>query len=358
MAQQVDLRERLKMRFITVDYCGKQETYGNRCVPAGTIATDVLNIPDSVLEELLELTDPMMELVDYLNHNKNPDSRTLARMLTASKNVFGVVKLLRNLPPFSSQDFTWLNGKLKKIFSPEAVTKAYHQRKKETGEIFIPALCLVAQLGFGIRDFQQALIPLVESLNDEDISRNSIGFAQKFDAFFNADENRQKEWMSFSNVSLEYLSGEKGLVRRMHYASFPSMFRSNLYEALAVGNAPKRCPICNRFFLTTNARRQIYCDGYAPEEYGIGTCRQVGNQMGRSARELAENNPVLIRYHQAVNAIDKRVERGTLDKETAVIAKAHARDLKGMAIADPEYANGRYITDMTPDTLIAAVTKK
>ena len=51
MAQQVDLRERLKMRFITVDYCGKQEIYGKRCVPTGTIATDILNIPDSVLEE-------------------------------------------------------------------------------------------------------------------------------------------------------------------------------------------------------------------------------------------------------------------------------------------------------------------
>ena len=358
MAQAVDLRERLKMRFITVDYCGKQETYGKRCVPAGTIATDILNIPDSVLEELLELTDPMMELVDYLNHNKNPDKQTFARMLTASKNVFAVVKLLRNVPPFSSQDFEWLDGKLNTIFSKEAVTKAYRERKKEFGEVFIPAMCLVAQLSFGIRDFRQALIPLVESLDDEDISRNPIGFAQKFDAFFSADENRQKEWMSFSNVSVEYLAGDNGLVRRMHYASFPSMFRSNLYEALAVGNAPKRCPICNRFFLTTNARRQIYCDGYAPPEYSGITCRQVGNQMGRNARELAENNPILIRYHQAVNAIEKRVERGTLDKDIAAKAKTRARDLKGMAIADPEYANGKYITDMTPDALIAAVTKK
>jgi len=356
MAQTVDLRERLKMRFITVDYCGKQETYGKRCVPTGTIATDILNIPDSVLEELLELTEPMMELVDYLNHNKNPDSRTLARMLKASKNVFTVVKLLRNVQPFSSQDFEWLDKNLKKIFSKEVVTKAYRERKKEFGEVFIPAMCMVAQLGFGIRDFRQALIPLVESLNDEDISRNAIGFAQKFDAFFNADKNRQKEWMSFSNVSVEYLAGDNGLVRRMHYASFPSMFRSNLYEALAVGNAPKRCPICNRFFLTTNARRQIYCDGYAPEEYGGITCRQVGNQMGRSARELADNNPVLVRYHQAMNAIDKRVERGTLDKKIAVLTKAHARNLKSSAIADLEYANGKYIVDMTPDALIAAVT--
>ena len=357
MAQQVDLRERLKMRFTTVDYCGKQETYGGKCFPVGTIATDILNIPDSVLEELLELTEPMLELVDYLNHNKNPDSRTLARMLTASKNVFVVVRRLRNVPPFSSQDFTWLNGKLKKVFSPEAVTKAYHQRKKETGEIFIPAMCLVAQLGFGIRDFRTALIPLVESLNDEDISRNSIGFAQKFDAFFNADVNRHKEWMSFSNVSVEYLAGNNGLVRRMHYASFPRMFRANLYEALAVGNAPKRCPICKKFFLTTNARRQKYCNGYAPEEYGGLTCVQVGNRMGREAREKAENRPAIVQYHQAMNAIDKRLERGTLERGIAARAKALAKELVSGAIVDADYANGKYKEDMTPDALIAAVTE-
>ena len=80
--------------------------------------------------------------------------------------------------------------------------------------------------------------------------------------------------------------------------------------------------------------------------------------MGREEREKAENRPAIIQYHQAVNAIEKRVERGTQDKETAVMAKAHAKDLKGMAIADPEYANGKYIVDMTPDALIAAVTKK
>ena len=360
MAQNVDLQERLKMRFLTVAYRDKQETYGTCCSSAdtGNVALDILNIPDYVLEELVELTDPMMQLVDFLNRNKNPDRSTLAMMLTASKNVFRVVDLLRDVPPFSGQDFTWLDGKLPSIFSADAVKKAYRQRKKEMGEVFIPALCLVAQLGFGIRDFRKALIPLVESLDDEEVSRNPTGFAQQFDSFFSADKNKQDYWMSITNVSVEYLPGAKGLIRRMHYASFPSMFRSNLYEALAVGNAPKRCPICNRFFLTTNARRQIYCDGYAPEEYGSVTCRQVGNQMWRSARELAENNPVLIRYHQAVNAIEKRVERGTLDKEIAAMAKAHAKDLKGMAIAYPEYAKGKYIVDMIPDAMIAAVTKK
>ena len=359
MAQKVNIQERLKMRFLTVDYKDKQEAYGTSAHAAdtGSIALDVLNIPDYLLGELLELTEPMMQLVDFLNKNKNPDNSTLAMMLTASKNVFRVVDLLRDVPPFSGQDFTWLNEKLPKIFSAEAVNKAYRQRKKEMGELFIPALCLVAQLGFGIRDFRQALIPLVEALDDEEVSRNPAGFATQFDAFFSADENKETYWMSITNVSVEYLPGEKGLTRRMHYASFPSMFRSNLYEALAVGNAPKRCPICKKFFLTTNARRQKYCTGYAPEEYSGLTCVQVGNRMGREAREKAENHPVIVLWHQTVNTIDKRVERGTLEKEIATKAKARAKDLKDAALADSDYANGEYKNDMNPDALIAAVTE-
>ena len=359
MAQKVNIQERLKMRFLTVNYKEKQEAYGTSTAAAdtGSIVLEILNIPDAVLEELLELTEPMMQLVDFLNNNRNPDSSTLAMMLTASRNVFRVVDLLRNVPPFSGQDFTWLDGKLPGIFSADAVKKAYRQRKAEFGEVFIPALCLVAQLGFGIRDFQQALVPLVESLDDDAVSRNPTGFAQQFDNFFSAD-NKQDYWMSITNVSVEYLPGAKGLVRRMHYASFPSMFRSNLYEALAVGNAPKRCPICQKFFLTTNARRQKYCNGYAPEEYGGLTCVQVGNRMGREARELAENHPVIVLWHKAVNAIDKRVERGTLEKDLAKRAKELARDLKDAALADNDYANGNYKNDMTPDALIAAEAKK
>ena len=168
MAQKVDLQERLKMRFLTVDYRDKQEVYGtsDTASDTGTISLEILNIPDYVLEDLLKLTDPMMQLVDYLNHNKNPDNSTLAMMLTASRNVFRVVDLLRDVPPFAGQDFTWLDGKLPSIFSADAVKKAYRQRKKEMGEVFIPSLCLVAQLGFGIRDFRKVLIPLVEVLDD------------------------------------------------------------------------------------------------------------------------------------------------------------------------------------------------
>ena len=360
MAKNVDLQERLNMRFLTVAYKEKQEAYGTCCDSAdtGNIALDVLNIPDAVLEDLLELTEPMMDLVDYLNKHRNPDNKTLGRMMTASKNIFRVVDLLREVPPFAGQDFSCLDENLPKVFAPEKVRKAYTERKKEQGELFIQAMCLVAQLGFGIRDFRKALIPLVESLADEDITRNPKGFSQKFDSFFSKDEERKDQWMAFSNVSVEYVPEEKGIVRRMHYASFPSMFRSNLYEALAVGNAPRRCPICQKFFLTTNARRQKYCTGMAPDEYDGMTCVQAGNRQGRAFRELAKDDPITVLYHRSVDTLDKRVERGTLDKDLAAKSKQIARDCRDIAIVDADYANEEYLTDMLPDALIAAAMRE
>ncbi|MFR5901832.1 MAG: DUF6076 domain-containing protein [Neglectibacter timonensis] len=78
----------------------------------------------------------------------------------------------------------------------------------------------------------------------------------------------------------------------MHYVSFVGMFRSDLFEGLCVGHAPKKCPICGRWFLTTNARHTKYCGNLAPGDKLHRTCRQIGNLQGRSQRELAADHPI------------------------------------------------------------------
>lgn len=50
MAAFVDMKERLKLSFLTLDYCGKQELYTSQTFPTGTIACDVLNIPAETVE--------------------------------------------------------------------------------------------------------------------------------------------------------------------------------------------------------------------------------------------------------------------------------------------------------------------
>lgn len=355
MAVLVDIKERLKLTLLTLDYCGKQEVYAGQEFPTGTVACDVLNMPREIVNQVVALTDPMMKFVDALYH----DRVDLLLMEQSRKNVFAVVELLKNVPPFSYQEYEWLDQKLASIFSPEAAKKAARQMKKPNDfcNLFVQSLCLAAQLGFAIQRYQQALIPLVESLDDTELTRDAEGYAKQFAKFFTADDYAEGKWMSLANVSVQYLASETGLTRRMHYASFPSMFRANLFEALCVGHAPKKCPICGKFFLTTNARQQKYCNGLAPEDTFGRTCRQVGARLGREARELAADDPRKIKCKQAIDAIDQRLHRGTISQELAERMKELARNYRDRAIMDSGYANGKYLDDMELTALETEASK-
>lgn len=355
MAVLVDMKERLKMAFLTLDYCGKQEVYAGQRFPTGTIACDVLNISVEVVNTVVALTDPMMKFVDALHHGKID----LLLMAQSRKNVFVVVELLKTVPPFSYPEHGWLDQKLADIFSPEAARKASRQMTKPNGlgELFVRALSLAAQLGFGIQEYQRALIPLVESLDDSNLTRDAEGYAKRFSKFFVSDDYTEDKWMALANVSVQYMANENDLARRMHYASFPSMFRSDLFEALSVGHAPKKCPICGKFFLTTNARQQKYCNGLAPDDPFSRTCRQVGARLGREARELAANDPRKMKCKQAIDAIDQRLHRGTISQKLAEQMKDLARDHRDKAIMDSDYANGKYLEDMELTALEAEAFK-
>ena len=70
MAAFVDLKERMNMTFLTLDYCGKEEIYGGKNLATGTVACDVLNIPEETVQQIVLLTDPMMRFVDALYDNR------------------------------------------------------------------------------------------------------------------------------------------------------------------------------------------------------------------------------------------------------------------------------------------------
>jgi len=148
--------------------------------------------------------------------------------------------------------------------------------------------------------------------------------------------------------------GEKvaKLVKRMHYVSFVGMFRSDLFEGLCVGHAPKKCKICGKWFLTTNARHTKYCGGYAPGDKLHRTCRQIGNLKGREQRELADDHPLKQIYEKRLNTINRYVKRGTLDADLAEVMKKLAKDKMLRALSNVAYAKGDYEKEMGQAALL------
>ena len=148
------------------------------------------------------------------------------------------------------------------------------------------------------------------------------------------------------------------LVKRIHYVSFVGMFRSDLFEGLCVGHAPKKCKICGKWFLTTNARHTKYCGGYAPGDKLHRTCRQIGNLKGREQRELADDHPLKQIYEKRLNTINRYVKRGTLDADLAEIMKKLAKDRMLRALSNVAYAKGTYEKEMEQAALKKEALKR
>lgn len=198
------------------------------------------------------------------------------------------------------------------------------------------------------------MLDFAEKADDNEANRTAEGFARMFGSYFPPEFSitEGNAWMSVANNSVQYVAtirpGEDvaKLVKRMHYVSFVGMFRSDLFEGLCVGHAPKKCRICGKWFLTTNARHTKYCGGYAPGDKLHRTCRQIGNLKGREQRELADDHPVIQIYEKRLNTINRYVKRGTLDDDLAEAMKKLAKDKMLRAKSDVAYAKGDYEKEM------------
>lgn len=180
------------------------------------------------------------------------------------------------------------------------------------------------------------------------------GFAQLFGSYFPPEFSitEGNTWMSIANNSVPYVATVRSsedvakLVKPMHYISFVGMFRSDLFEGLCVGHAPKKCRICGKWFLTTNARHTKYCGDLAPEDKLHHTCRQIGNLKGREQRELTDDHPLKQIYEKCLNTINRCVKRGTLDADLAEVMKKLAKDKILRVLSNVTYAKGDYEKEM------------
>ena len=222
-------------------------------------------------------------------------------------------------------------------------------------------LPILAHLGYSLGAYQNAMLPFAEKLNVPDCKRTPEGYAELFGEIFPVMEDfgEGDGWMSMTNATLQYVpvvrpgSTVPSLVKRMLYVTFVGMFRSDLYEGLCVGHAPKKCPVCGRWFLTTNAKRTKYCGSYTPEDRLHRTCRQIGNLKGREQRELAEDHPLKQIYTRRLDSINHRLQRRSMEPALAKVMKKLAKDKLYQAISNVGYAQGEYENEMELSALEA-----
>ena len=356
---------------LTLDFWRDTVTYEGKTVPTGTLGCETLNIPDEVIEKLNELC-PRVNLLLKTMNQQTPNAALLP---DAGEAAVEILTLLRDVPPFDCLDTDFYISNIPKAFTPEglqnlqefsiAVTMGTLNAKQleeySLGILLGRIVPVLGHLAFSLAEYKKGMDRFALILDAEGSDRTPDGLAELFSRSFPAEfsMNEASQWMALTNETSQYLSvlhpGEDKakLVKRIHYVTFVGMLRADFFEGLCVGHAPKKCRICGKWFLTTNARHTKYCGGFAPGDKLGRTCRQIGNLRGREQRELAPDHPIKKIYNRRMNTIDKKLDRGTLDQDAAAVMKRLAKRKMQQAISDVAYAQGSYAAEMEQAALLA-----
>ena len=354
----------MNQELMTLDFWQNTVIYEGKTFPVGTLACDALNVSADTLAQMNEQCQKINLLLGMLNAGQ--DASALFPM--AREAALAMLDILSKIPPFSYMDIPKHREQIEKVFTADnalkymefAIKATTNSLQLEEVPKYADAMMLqrytavFGHLAYSLGEYQTAMLDFAEKSDGNEADRTAEGFAKMFGSYFPpkfsiTDDNA---WMSTLNNSVQYVSIIRPgydvpmLVKRMHYVSFVGMFRSDLFEGLCVGHAPKKCRICGKWFLTTNARHTKYCGGYAPGDKLHRTCRQIGNLKGREQRELADDHPVIQIYEKRLNTINRYIKRGKLDEDLAEIMKKLAKDKMFRAKSDVAYAKGDYEKEM------------
>lgn len=361
-------------QILSLDFWQNTVSYEGKTFPSGTIGCDALNISLDLIEQITELCGSLNLFMGAMQLGM----ANAELFISARESALRIIQNLKDIPPFSYLEEKRMATYIQNVFSDEYLKNALEYAKSLASGNLMDALNseyqkaltllrvvpVLAHLGYSLRQFQDTMLQFAELLNAAEQERSPSGYAVAFGDFFSSNPSLSEEdgsWMYLTNASMQYVpaiqpgSDTPQLVKRMHYVSFVGMFRSDLFEGLCVGHAPKKCPICGRWFLTTNARHTKYCSNLAPGDKLHRTCRQIGNLQGRAQRELADDHPIKQIYERRCNTINRYVKRGTLDADIAKRMKKLAKDKMLRALSNVSYAKDSYEAEMEQLSLKNAV---
>ncbi len=358
---------------LTLDFSRDEVSYQGITLPSGSIGCAALNIPDDVIEKLKQIYLPLLAAVEAVNKIRlKPEI-----LAPCGDSILQMLELMQKENAFPLLDYSYYLKRIPENFTEENMKKTVAYAKLaamnlpaamndqlKSGIALLKVITICAQLPDSLVMFKEGLLPFAQALHESD--RAPEDYATVFGEFFPESPEfslTDPAWMSLVNLSVQYLStilpgkDDPQIVKRIHYVSFVGMLRADLFEGLCFGHAPRKCPICGRWFLTTDARHTKYCGGFAPGDPKGRTCRQLGNLQGREKRELADDHPVKVIYNRRMNTIQVYLRRGTLDEATAEKMKRLARNKMERAISDAAYANGSYADEMEQEALLTEATR-
>ena len=367
-AEAICLNKQKGSGMLSLTFIDDTVTYRGETRPTGSVACMAMNISKETVDAAL----PLCQRIAPVNTMLRTGVADKAAMNSARLAAHVLLRLIAQHEPFTFFTHPELERRLDQVFTMDAFKKIHaYQSTVLAGtlddaaqEKFGPTIDLMmltpvlANFSDAITLLQEHIVPFAEKLDKGNLPRTQEAYLAEFSESFPEDVHMgdgSDSWLSMTNVSVQYTAGTSRnrpqMKKHMHFISFGGMLRADFFEGLSVGHAPKRCAICGRWFLTTDARHTKYCSEICPTDEQGRKCRVIGNLRGRAARVLAADHPLNEPYDRRMNTIDQCLKRGTLSPELAAEMKKLAKDKKQRAKADMAYANSTYRMEMEQDAL-------
>lgn len=355
-----------KISFFSADYRDGRVHIGGKSYPAGTFAVHLLNqfYENDTAARIGVFTTDNWQLenmlrIGYVN---------ISDYVKAGERMVNIFTALPWLKPFDILGTNDERNRVAELFSEKngETINEYFSRRAKIGEMDSTQAMFHHLPKEYDKDFFDGAERLIEKVNStlkfydtlSDDIRNAFHNLKTFTTRVDDADRLDEEHLLpitlevFGSVpfpiTTEYVPIRKTsksvtatLARRLYFDSYYSFVITDFFEGLHHGHYPRRCGICNKYFLMTSARRQQYCNGIAPYEVRgrKTTCRKYAASINR--KELAAADPVVDIYNRRCSAIRTEKGRGTITEAFAKKATELAKEYKFKALQNADYANGQ-----------------
>ena len=315
----------------TVFFYGDQVFVGRKDYPIGQCCVDVMNLDESILDEI----DRRVRLF-IPAARKLPTEKTDSAAVLAQERLNAVWELIFALPVYRDlkMDEACCFHTFRRLMADREKWAQVRDPSSEGYAIYQGMMAGLACFADSIRTFRLQVTEMTRTYFEPLKRRNSDAYAQAYSRFYSDmpsigahifnDEFEQSFPLEVDFVPMMHPTeeGRVFVAEKSTFNSLADFLRTEFYRGLALGNAPRQCHNCGRYFLLTAGYNTCYCNNVAPGELER-TCRKVGAHR-KEALGKANRTPARKEYDRTYNRLKVRKQRGkiSVDEWNAAVAKA------------------------------------
>ena len=308
---------------------------GERAYSTGQCVVDILNVEE---EELSAIDQALEDVYHAIQRVWKENTESSVRI--AQEKMQEVWFLVSRLPVYRDMHINWSqpisqNADLVKTFWTALRKIPVEQRAEVSRQL----RSLTGVMDF-LRVFQKEIMQIVDAYLEPLERRNSEAYATGIYRFYSdmetaGRENHESPPEHSFPVQVKFVPMKSPtdkdkiiLAERTRFSGLTgliSFLEVEFFRGLTVGNAPRKCHNCGKYFLLTAGYNTCYCNNIAPGET-TRTCRKVGAHQ-KALRRSAERTQAQREYYRIYNRLKQRKNRGQLDDDEWNAIMSRAREM-------------------------------